>query len=85
MAKMTPVSIVKFELTVTLSEAEARALVALASYGIDSVIQVVQDNISQYYIRDHGRGFTELLTSARESVPPFLRRVDAARESFKNP
>lgn len=82
MAKITAQPKINFELTVTLSESEARALDALTGYGDDAFIEKFKKDLGSHYMKDHEQGLRDLFKSIRQIVPGQLSRLDAARKEF---
>lgn len=70
------------EMTIKISEAEARALDALSGYGDDAFIKHFKENLGTAYMRDHEAGLREFLSSVRGCVSGFLSRIDKARAAF---
>jgi hypothetical protein len=83
MAKISAEPQIHFELTVKLSEAETRALDALAGYGDDAFIKAFYEKLGTAYMKPHEAGLREFLKTIRILVPGQLTRLDAARSTFK--
>lgn len=65
-----------------LEEEEARALLAITSYGADQFIRCFFEHLGKTYLRDHVDGLTSLF----RSIGPIeyeLKKIDKAREEFK--
>lgn len=82
MAIMVERARVELQVSLLLSEAEARALATLTEYGISNIAKGVHDVTGDTYIKNHGEGLKLLLQSAGEHLPAILRRTDEAREVF---
>lgn len=74
---------VKLEVTLVISESEARALDGLTGYDIDEFLKVFYLNMGRHYLSPHETGLREFFKSVRQLIPPQLRRVDEARAVFK--
>jgi hypothetical protein len=81
-AKITAQSKINFEMTITISEAETRALDALTGYGDTEFIKAFKEFLGEYYLRDHEQGLKDFFKSIRQIVPGQLSRLDAARKEF---
>jgi len=74
---------VTLELSLSISEKEARALDALAGYGIDSFLEVFYKQLGSVYLKQHEDGLRSLFGVIRAEVVPMLRRADNARAAFR--
>lgn len=83
MAKFNLAPKVSFEIQLTLTESEARALDALAGYGVDEFIRVFYTRLGRAYMEPHEQGLRAFLADVREKIPPQLGRVDKARKAFQ--
>lgn len=70
------------DVTLRLSEEEARAFHAIVGYGWDSFIAVFEKHLGTVYITPHKEGGRLLFESVFEKLPPVLRRMDDARAVF---
>ena len=70
--------------TLVLTEAEARALHAVASYDPESVIKALAVNVSSALAKDHRDGLRSLL-DCRTELSGVLERTDEARRAFSPP
>lgn len=70
------------EITLKLTEGEARALEALSTYGVDAFITVFYKEMGRHYLEPHEDGLRSLLASTHEILPSILKRVDEARKVF---
>ena len=77
----------KIELTVnmTLSESEARALLALTAYGDKEFLSLFYAHLGKTILQPHEAGLINLFTSVKEFLPPILNNTDSARKLFNNP
>lgn len=73
---------ITLRVTMSLSEEEARALEAIASYDHQVVLQLCYQHLGRAYLQPHEGGFLSLLRSAREHLPRLLKRADEARAVF---
>jgi hypothetical protein len=74
----------KLELNVTISltEEEARALEALSCYGDDAFVRVFYRELGETYMKPHERGLRSLLNSVRSEMPIILERSTKSRKVF---
>lgn len=70
---------VHFETTVTLTESEARALNALACYGIEPFLDVFYRQLGRSYLSPHEFGIRELFKRIDKNISPELNRIDEAK------
>ena len=85
MAKVIGYGEIKGEVTLVLSESEAKALDALVGYGADSFLKVFYAGLGKAYLEPFEKGLRSLFDSVRTgegSVSTFLRRLHEAREVF---
>jgi len=82
MAKFVLQPSVKFEIVVTLTETEARALEALAGYGVDAFIEHFYVHLGRSYMEPHEQGLRTFLTSVQESMAHQLHKVDNSRQAL---
>lgn len=82
MAKIIGRPIIELNITITLSESEARAMDALVGYGDDAFLEVFKDKLGESYIRDHENGLRSLFESMRSAFGPWFFKVDEARKVF---
>ena len=83
MAKIRQNPTVELEIIFTITEAEARALDALAGYNNEELIKFFYENMGRHYMEPHEAGFRQFLDSIRGVVSGYLSRVDEARKAFK--
>lgn len=83
MAKLTQQPAVTVEATFTVSEAELRALDALAGYGDDAFIKVFYEELGTSYMKPHEAGLREFLQTVRNFAPTIIRRTNDARKAFE--
>jgi hypothetical protein len=85
MAKIIGYGEIKGEVTLVLSESEAKALDALVGYGPQNFLRVFYEKLGKAYLEPHERGLRSLFESVRNgegSVSNFLKRVHDARDVF---
>lgn len=82
MAKIATASTVALEVTLALTESEARALEALTGYDVDGFLKSFYTSMGRHYLEPHESGLRSLFKSVRELIPSQLSRVDAARAVF---
>ncbi len=85
MAKVTGKGQTDIRIAFEISEAEARAIDALAGYGSDAFLATFKKHMGTSYMEGHEDGLREFFKTMRESIPPFLDRADKARAVFKHP
>ena len=70
---------------ISLTEAEAGALDALAGYGTDQFLEAFYQKLGKSYLQPHESGLRSLFASVRTgdcSVENILRRAEDARKVF---
>lgn len=73
---------IELQVTIALSENEARALDALVIYGDDAFIKAFYEKLGKAYMEPHEAGLREFFQSVRDQMPHVLSRVDEARSVF---
>lgn len=81
MAKFEQKANIELQVTMTLSESEARALSVLCSYGTAAVQKKISELVGSSDCAKHKQGFESFLESCRE-IDPILARVNDARAVF---
>ncbi len=71
-----------FSVTLTLDEAQARALDALVGYGIDPFLKVFYEKLGRHYMEPFELGLRSLFKAIDEQVEPELHRIKCARKSI---
>ncbi len=74
---------IDLQLTLTINEAEARALDALVGYGTDSFLKVFYEHIGKAYLLPHEKGLRDLFYSIRTMIPPELEKIQRARKAIE--
>ena len=85
MAKIIGCGEIRGEVTLVMTEAEAKALDALVGYGPQNFLKVFYEHLGKAYLEPHERGLRSLFESVRNgegSVSNFLKRVHDARDVF---
>lgn len=85
MAKIIGYGEIKGEVTLVLSESEAKALDALVGYGTKQFLAAFYEHLGQAYLEPHEVGLKSLFDSVRTgdgSVSAFLKKVADARSVF---
>lgn len=85
MAKIIGYGEIRGEVTLVLSEDEAKALDALVGYGHAQFLEVFYKHLGKAYLQPYERGLKSLFESVRTgegSVSSFLQRIQNAREVF---
>lgn len=70
------------EVVMRLSEAEVRALEALAGYGTDGFLEVFYKHMGKHYLQPHESGLRSLFEGVKEHLPPIMARTNDARRAF---
>lgn len=86
MAKVIGYGEIKGEVTLVLTEEEAKALDALVGYGPREFLAVFYKHLGKAYLEPHERGLKSLFESVRTgdgSVSNFLKRIHEARKVFR--
>lgn len=71
-----------FNVHLTLTEAEARALVGLQVYGDDTFIKTFYEKLGSTYLKPHEKGLRSLFSSIRKEIPKHLEKIDQTRNTF---
>lgn len=71
---------VSFSVSCELSETEAKALDALAGYGLKAFLKVFYKEMGKAYLEPHEDGLRTLFEKITNEVKPALRNVEAARD-----
>ncbi len=71
-------------MSIEITEAEARALEALAGYGTDAFVERFYFQLGKEYMEPHEAGLRSFLDRVRANMPTELHRIDMAREAFKS-
>lgn len=74
----------KFEVTIRLTETEARGLYDITGYGYDAFMKVFKEHLGKAYIIKNEKGVKELFECVRTELPKHFGRFDKAREVFEN-
>lgn len=80
--KAEAVPTLNLEVRLIITEAEARAIEVLPSYGVDEFIKAFYEHLGKHYMERHEAGLRSFLNTVGPSVSATLRRMDAARETF---
>ena len=72
---------VELTMTMVLTEEEARALDALAGYGVDAFVKSFYEFLGKHYMEPHEEGLRTFLEGCRD-IGGFLTRTDNARKAF---
>jgi len=70
------------ETQITLSESEARALVAIMSYSSEGFIRGFYVQMGRYYLEPHAHAVPGLFDSVKKQLAPAIAKVDAVRKEF---
>ena len=84
MEKIKTQSSVEVNLILSISEAEARALVAMTGYNADNFLKFFYEMLGTHYLKPHEAGLRSLFETIRAELPAHLKRADNARQAFKS-
>lgn len=76
---------VELQVSLRLTEAEARALEALFGYGSRSLLDVFYEHLGKAYLKPHEQGFFSLADVVRTQLPIILDRATKASKVFTKP
>jgi len=82
MAHVIPKSTIELEITLKISESEARALEAMIGYGADSFMKVFYNHMGKHYLGPHEHGMREFFKTINSNIHAPLAKIDRAREAF---
>lgn len=82
MAKITAAPRIQLLVNFEVSEAEARALDALAGYGDDAFVSAFYEKLGEAYMKKHEAGLRQFLKSVRDCVHPAIAQIEDARKVF---
>lgn len=82
MAELNANATLDVRATLTVNEAELRALDALVGYGTDPFLKVFYEKLGRAYLEKHEAGLRSLFESVRSLAPSIMGRIDSAREAF---
>lgn len=76
----------KIDLTInmTLSESEARALLALTAYGHKQFLEMFYNNMGKSQLQPYENGLITFFNTFKELCPPILNRINSARKQFES-
>jgi hypothetical protein len=83
--RISPKTKVSFEVTFTLTEAEARAIHALASYDEQQVMNAFLEKFGRSVVDTHRAGWTRFFETVRTELRQELLVVDNARLILTRP
>lgn len=82
MAKLNSTIQVQYSATMTVTEAEMRALDALVGYGDEAFIKAFKEKLGKAYLRDHEHGLKSFFGTVRRDVLPAMRDIDTIRKEI---
>ena len=82
MAQVKPTSTIELEITLKISEVEARALEAMVGYGPDEFMKVFYDDLGKHYLGPHEHGMREFFKTVNANIHTPLARINKARKAF---
>ena len=71
-------------ITLTITEEEARALLTLTEYGTQSFLEVFYAKLGKHYLIPHEQGLRSLFETIKKELPVPLNNVNKARNLLKN-
>lgn len=74
---------VNFEVRLTLSEEEARALQAICCYGPDQFVKWFYKNLGKAYLQPHEKAMRSLFESATKNLGQQLYKIDNMKKAIK--
>lgn len=74
---------IEMSVTLTLTEAEARALSSMTAYGADSFIKAYRKHLGKA-MAPHEHALPDLFESINYQLPQHLKGIDAARNAFND-
>lgn len=76
--------VINLEITLKISEPEARALLALTVYGTDSFLEMFYKYLGKSELSPYEQGLKTFFSTYKELCPPILKRLNTAREVFNS-
>ncbi len=83
MSKIKSESTLQVTLDLNLTEAEARALGAITTYGADAFVKCFYEHLGADNLKPHEAGLRSLFETIKQELPPHLIKIDKAREALK--
>jgi hypothetical protein len=80
--KIASTSKVEINITLTLTEVEARALQAMTVYGHEPFLKGFYNKLGRSYMQPHEKGVITLFETIKKEIPKHLAKADEAREAF---
>lgn len=84
MARIITNAHVELHLQFVVNEAEARALEAMAGYGVDNFVKAFYQRLGESYMQKHEAGLRSFLKAVKDEIPVVLVKVDEARKAFQS-
>jgi hypothetical protein len=81
--KVNSESTLAVEITLRLTESEARALKEMVGYGVDAFLKSFYTKLGTHYLKPHESGVRSLFETIKRELPPHLNKADRARKAFK--
>ncbi len=82
MATFKSSSNVTIEISMDLSEIEARALIEMTGYGIEQFLEGYYKYLGKHYLKPLEPGIRSLFESIKSELPPHIAKIDKARKSL---
>lgn len=73
----------EFNVTLKLTEGEARALEAICGYGPTRFVEWFYRNLGKHYLKPHEIAMRSLFETVRSELPIQLSKIDNARKVLK--
>lgn len=72
----------EFQVTLRLTEKEARALNAITVYGVKRFLEMFYEKLGKGYLQPHEKGAESLFETVKNELPKHLSRFDSTRKHF---
>ena len=71
-----------FEIYLTITEEEARALNAISIYGSEAFLEMFYKSLGKTYLQPHEKGLKLLFSSIRKNIIEDLNRIDKTKKEW---
>ena len=82
MAEIKSSSQMDFQVTLKLTEIEARALEAIVGYGAKEFLNCFYEHLGKHYLQPHETGVISLFSTIKDELPKHLYRFDKCRKTW---
>lgn len=83
MSKVSLSSKIEFEVTLKLTEEEAKALNTIVGYGPDKFVEWFYKNLGQAYLKPHEQGMRSLFETARRELAYPISTIDRVKKAWE--